>query len=279
MPRRLLVSLLLAVALTAAALAPALAPAAPAKVPVCGTADADGDTVLGTLALNANSSTAKDYGRGGGDHRLALLYDVTGCVLPAGTTIPADQVTILPAKAGDDLPGAPAVAVTVDRPDPTALAATVALKLDDIDPGTRGGIVRIHLPQYLHDSFTPISESRTDTLLWPLLFGLLGALGGLLWGVTIHFAKSVDVSFSRRQGVLLAVLTIGAGLVAGYGYWHNQDVWTIGENAWATITAGFAASTTGALATVTTAIFSPPKKDADAAAAAPPPAQQPAPVG
>jgi len=56
---------------------------------------------------------------------------------------------------------------------------------------------------------------------------------------------------------VISVLAIGAGLAAGYAYWHNQDVWTVGENGWATLVAGFTASTTGALAGVTAALFSP----------------------
>jgi hypothetical protein len=60
-----------------------------------------------------------------------------------------------------------------------------------------------------------------------------------------------------KQAVLAGVLTIGAGLVAGFGYWHNQDVWTLGDNGWETLIAGFTASTAGALAGVTTALISP----------------------
>jgi hypothetical protein len=241
--------------LLAAWLVPAGAGAA--KIPECGTKDSDGNTVLGSLALNDNSSTIKTYGTGKGDRRLALLYSVTGCTLPAGTTIAPEQVSLLPARAGDDLPGKPAVAVTVDESGPTSVAADVTLKLDDIDPGTHAGIVRIHLPQFLQDSFTPISESRTDLWVWPVLLGLLGAVAGGLWAVALHLADTVDLSFSLKQAVLVGVLTIGAGLVAGFGYWHNQDVWTLGDNGWETLIAGFTASTAGALAGVTTALMSP----------------------
>jgi hypothetical protein len=244
--------------LFAAWIAPAGAGAA--KVSDCGTTDAEGNRVLGSLALNDNSSTTKTYGTGTGDRHLALLYSVTGCTLPAQATIAPEQVSLLPAKTGDDLPDKPAVAVTVDESGPTDVAASVNLKLDDIDPGTHGAIVRIHLPQYLHDSFTPISESRTDVWFWPVLLGLLGAMAGALWAVALHFADTVALTFSVKQALLLGVLTIGAGLVAGYGYWHNQEVWTLGENGWATLIAGFTASTTGALAGVTTALISPKKE-------------------
>jgi hypothetical protein len=64
------------------------------------------------------------------------------------------------------------------------------------------------------------------------------------------------MKFSPLQGIVISILAIGAGLVAGYAYWHNQDVWTVGENGWATLVAGFTASTTGALAGVTAALFS-----------------------
>jgi hypothetical protein len=231
--------------------------ASAAKTPVCGTTDRNGDSVLGSLALDDNSLTTKTYGTAKGDRQLALLYSVTGCTLPPEASITRDQVSILPAKDGADLPGAPTVAVSVAKPDATAVAAEVSLKLDDIDPGTHSGIVRIHVPQYLHDSFTPISASRTAWWLWPLLLGLAGAVAGVLWAIGIHIADSIEMKFSPLQRIVIGVLAVGAGLVAGYAYWDNQDVWTVGDNGWATLVAGFTASTTGALAGVTAALFSP----------------------
>jgi hypothetical protein len=231
--------------------------ASAAKTPVCGSTDRSGDSVLGLLALDDNSSTTKAYGTAKGDRQLALLYSVTGCTLPPEAAITQDHVSILPAKDGADLPGAPTVAVSVAEPDATAVATRVSLKLDDLDPGTHSGIVRIHVPQFLHDSFTPISASRTDWWLWPLLLGLAGAVAGVLWAIGIHFADSIEMNFSPLQGIVIGVLAIGAGLAAGFAYWDNQDVWTVGDNAWATLVAGFTASTTGALAGVTAALASP----------------------
>jgi hypothetical protein len=69
-----------------------------AKIPICGSEDADGNTILGSLALNDNSSVTKSYGTATGDRRLALLYEVEGCTLPPGTTIAPEQVSILPAN-------------------------------------------------------------------------------------------------------------------------------------------------------------------------------------
>jgi len=245
----------LSLCILAACIAPAGASAA--TTPVCGTTDRNGDVVLGSLALDDNSSTTKTYGTAKGDRQLALLYSVTGCTLPPDATIAQDQVSILPAKDGADLPGAPTVAISVAKPDPTAVATKVSLKLDDISPGTHGGIVRVHMPQYLHDSFTPISASRTAWWLWPLLLGLAGAVAGVLWAIGIHYAESIGMRFSVPQGIVIGVLAVSAGLVAGYAYWGNQDVWTVGDNGWATLVAGFTASTTGALAGVTAALFSP----------------------
>jgi hypothetical protein len=250
---------LLACALSLCLLVAWIAPsdASAAKTPACGSTDRNGDTVLGSLALDDNSSTTKTYGTAKGHRQLALLYSVTGCTLPPEATITRDDVSILPAKDGADLPGAPTVAVSVAKPDATALATNVSLKLEDIEPGTHSGIVRIHAPQYLHDSFTPISASRTAWWLWPLLLGFAGAVAGVLWAIGIHFADSIKMTFSPLHGLVIAVLAIGAGLVAGYAYWDNQDVWTVGDNGWATLVAGFTASTTGALAGVTAALFSP----------------------
>ncbi len=231
--------------------------ASAANTPVCGSTDRNGDTVLGALALDDNSSTTKTYGTAKGDRQLALLYSVTGCTLPSEASITRDQVSILPAKDGADLPGAPMVEVSFTKPDATALVTKVRLKLDDIDPGNHSGIVRIHVPRYLHDSFTPISASRTAWWLWPLLLGLAGAVAGLFWAIGIHFADSITMKFSLLHAIVIGVLAIGAGLVAGYAYWDNQDVWTVGDNGWATLVAGFTASTTGALAGVTAALFSP----------------------
>lgn len=254
MTRRLLASAVLSCLLAACAVS---ASAGAAKIPVCGEPDADGNIVLGSLALNDNSSTVKTYGTDKGERHLALLYSVEGCTLPAQATIAPEQVSILPPKTGDDLPGKPTVDVTVEKPDTTAVAADVVLKLDDIDPGTHGGIVRIHLPQLLHDSFTPISESRTDSWIWPLLLGLVGSMAGLVWAFALHIADTINIKFSLIQSLVLVALTVGAGLAAGYGYWHNQEVWTLGDNGWATIVSGFTASTTGALVGVTAALVAP----------------------
>ena len=102
--------------LFAAWIAPAGAGAAKSGL---GTTDTDGNKILGSLALNDNSSTTKTYGTGKGDRHLALLYSVSGCTLPAEATIAPEQVSLLPAKTGDDLPGKPTVAVTVDESGPS----------------------------------------------------------------------------------------------------------------------------------------------------------------
>lgn len=266
---RCLLTCILALCLLIACIAPSGASAA--RTPVCGSTDRNGDTALGSLALDDNSSTTKAYGTAKGDRQLALVYSVTGCTLPREAAITPAQVSILPAKDGADLPGAPTVQVRVGKPDATAVVTNVSLKLDDIAPGTHSGIVRIHAPQYLHDSFTPISASRTDWWLWPLLLGLAGAVAGMFWAVGIHLADSIAMKFSRLQIVVIGALTISAGLAAGYAYWNNQDVWTVGENGWATLVAGFTASTTGALAGVTAALFSS-KSDDGAEATEPAPA-------
>ena len=88
--------------------------------------------------------------------------------------------------------------------------------------------------------------------------GLAGSLGGLVWAIGLHLTERIQVRFARFQWVLLGALTIGAGAVAGYAYWDNQDVWTPEANALATLAAGFAASTAGALAGVTAAMYAPP---------------------
>jgi hypothetical protein len=46
--------------------------ASAAKTPVCGSTDRNGDIVLGSLALDDNSSTTKTYGTANGDRQLAL---------------------------------------------------------------------------------------------------------------------------------------------------------------------------------------------------------------
>lgn len=255
MPGRPLVCVVLALTVTAVGAARADA----AGVPVCGTRDTDGTPILGSLGLNDNSSTIRSYGTGTGDRQMSVLFDVTGCTLPSQATLAAGQVSILPGKTGDDLPSDSRVAISVEKADPTSLAATVTLKLDEIGPGTHDGVLRVHMPRYLHDSFTPISESRTSGWGWPLALGLLGSAAGLVWAFGLHFAENVQVNFTRRQTALLLLLAVGAGAAAGFGYWHNQDVWTLGENGWPTLISGFTASTAGALAGVTTALISPAK--------------------
>jgi hypothetical protein len=222
---------------------------------VCGSEDADGNTVLGALVLNENSVTDKAYGTKTRKHEIMLVYDVTGCTLRPATRIGAGNVSIMPAKVGNDLPGNPAVTVTAAKTASTAVAATIALDLGDIDPGSHGGTVRIHSPRALRDTFTPITVSRTNGLWWPILFGLAGSVAGLAWALGLHAARHVRLRFEGPlQWSLLFGLALGAGIAAGYGYWDNQEVWTVGDNAWATMTVGFTASTAGALAGVTAAL-------------------------
>ena len=183
-------------------------PAVAAKAPECGSRGDDGSPVLGALTLNDNSSAVKSYGPGRGDRHLTLVFDVAGCTLPAGMTIQRDQVSLMAAKTGDDLP----------------------------------------------------AVSRTDSWHWAVVFGFFGALAGFIWAIGLHVADTVPpFRFVWWHWAILTVLVLGAGVVAGYGYWLNQDVWTVHANALATAAAGFTASTTGALLTVTTALVSQPK--------------------
>ena len=234
-------------------------PAVAAKAPECGSRGDDGSPVLGALTLNDNSSAVKSYGPGRGDRHLTLVFDVAGCTLPAGMTIQRDQVSLMAAKTGDDLP-AGVVHLTVQQPDATSIAVDAGLSLEEIAPGTQGAIVRVHDPGYLQDSFTPIAVSRTDSWHWAVVFGFFGALAGFIWAIGLHVADTVPpFRFVWWHWAILTVLVLGAGVVAGYGYWLNQDVWTVHANALATAAAGFTASTTGALLTVTTALVSQPK--------------------
>ena len=74
---------------------------------------------------------------------------------------------------------------------------------------------------------------------WPLLLGLAGAWRGCSGPSASTSLNSIKMRFSPLHGLVLGVLAIGAGLVAGYAYWDNQDVWTVGDNGWSTLVAGF----------------------------------------
>jgi hypothetical protein len=71
----------------------------------------------------------------------------------------------------------------------------------------------------------------------------------------------------RRLGILLALGAVFGG-IAGYLFWTNQDVWTRGENGWATMVAGFTGATTGALAALATHLLKEHSTEAAALKAA-----------
>jgi hypothetical protein len=248
--------------LPALVLTMALATATAHAAATCGARDARGNVTLGSLTLDDNSSVSKNYRSAKGKHDLVLIYEVQGCLLPrtaTTATVVARGLSLLPAKAGADLPKE-AVSYAVASVDPSEVEVRVTADLDQMPTGTSGGFVRIRVPAYLADSQTPVAVSRTSNLVWPLVLGFLGGLGGLLWAIGLHVTNATTFRFAGGKSELAVVcaLAVAAGLVAGYGYWHNQDVWTRDANAFATLAAAFTASTTGALAGVTATLFGTP---------------------
>lgn len=232
--------------LSAAVLATALLLPATASAVLCGAEDpATGRPAIGRLTLNGASRTDLVYRRGTAPRAIVLVFDVKGCTL-SRTTKPAPQVSMTASTGpGLDLPNAalrkPATAF-VDRQQLEYRYDVVTSKLP---PGSYNGTIEVRA-DYLNTVRTPVSVSRSEPLfLIPIAFGALGGLGGIAWYL-IASATAVSETTRKRQAVVL-VVGIAAGGITGLGFWTNQDVWTIGDNAWATVIAGFTGATTGAV--------------------------------
>jgi hypothetical protein len=252
-----------------AAVAALLAPAT-ASATLCGEKDPkSGQTAIGRLTLDESSRTDLVYRRSDEPRALLLVFDVDGCSLDRHRTIPSPLVTVAASNGPDrDLPAA-AVGPPRTAIDAHQIEYRFDVDTDALSPGSYNGAIEIRA-DYLQTARTPVSASRSEPD-WrvPAAYGMVGGLAGIIWYMVVTFASSAVPTGSTRRATLVHVTVVGLvgvvfGGVAGYGFWHNQDVWTTDDNAWPTIVAGFTGATTGAVAALATQLI---KHHSDAAKA------------
>jgi hypothetical protein len=248
----------------------ALAAALPgaASAAVCGTKDAKtGKPAVGQLSLNEASRTDLVYRRSVSPKAIMLVFDVKGCTISRDQR-PVPGLLVTPTNGpGADLPDDALMPVTSGYRGGTELEYRFDVDTDKLDPGSYNGAIELR-SSYLRTTRTPVSVSRSEhRWLVPVGFGALGGLAGISWFLIVSAASSALPSGTRWAWLVGAAGLVFGG-IAGYGFWTNQDVWTMSDNAWATIVAGFTGATTGALAALTTQLVKQHSDAADAVAAA-----------
>jgi hypothetical protein len=260
--------------LVVVALAALLAPAT-ASATLCGAKDPKtGETAIGRLTLDESSRTDLAYRRSEEPRALLLVFDVEGCSLDRHRTIPSPQVSVTASNGpNQDLPREAVGEPQATFIDPHQLEYRFDVDTDALPPGSYNGAIEIRA-EYLQTSRTPVSASRSEPN-WriPAKYGMFGGAAGIIWYMLVTLASSAvptGTTKARTFGHLALVFVVGVifGGVAGYGFWHNQDVWTTDDNAWPTIVAGFTGATTSAVAALATQLIKHHSDDAKAKTAA-----------
>lgn len=227
----------------------------------CGQADPKtGQGAIGELTLDASSRTDLVYKRSEGPRALLLVFDVKGCTLSRYRTMPSPQIIVTASNGpGDDLPPE-AVRLARTAIDTHQIEYRFDLDTGALPPGSYNGAIEIRA-DYLQTARTPVSASRSEPD-WhvPVLYGMLGGAAGIIWYMLVALSSSAVPTGTTGRTTAAHVVLVGLvgvvfGGVAGYGFWHNQDVWTTDDNAWPTIVAGFTGATTGAVAALATQLI------------------------
>ena len=249
--RRLILAALLAFPLLAGATS-----AFAADPPVCGTTPAGAtQPAQATLALSdadAETVAGARYGRHVGRRELTLVYTVSGCRVTGTLPRPVDPPFIGPPK-DDKLDTIPRGAIRLDgRPEVDGNKYIVRLQVssDRFAPGTYAGFLDLNA-SWMHRTATPVAISRSEHR-WLLVLGvaLLGALGGFVVFMLLHAFSRAQLLATGGRVAIAGVLSVGLGSYVAYTTnYLNQDVWTLGTNTLALLTAAFTAATSGHLIT------------------------------
>jgi hypothetical protein len=194
------------------------------------------------LVLDGQSRTHETFKRHKAGGLLYLVFTVVGCDLsrtirPAVTLEPAEDLSPLPQGAVRFSPSA----------DTDELEIFLDVDPDKFDPGTYGGLVRVHDPSLIRTRAL-ITVSRSESRVWlPILIALVGALVGVL-SLVIPSAVGGKLAISNVQFIAVVAFAVIAGVIAAFPSYWNQEVWTLDDNGWATAAAAFAAATAGSIA-------------------------------
>jgi hypothetical protein len=236
-----------------------------AAATVCGQRDPETKRpAIGQLTLNEASRTDLVYKRSTAPREIMLVFDVKGCTLTPYQR-PDPGLAVTPSNGpGEDLPADALLPADVSYRGGSEVEYRFTVDTKHLAPGSYNAAVELR-SRYLRTTRTPVSISRSENRLpVPVLFGALGGLAGITWFLVVSFVSS-SLPSGWWWALVVGLAGLAFGAAAGYGSWVNQEVWTMSDNAWATIVAGFSGSTTGALAAMTTQLI---KQHSDAASAA-----------
>lgn len=217
------------------------------STPVCGARDpSTKERVRGTLVLkDAESTVTKNYRAETGDRSLTLVYGVEGCTINSSVRAPAVSVKGSNA-AGKDFPKGSVDASTPTLDDPREIIIDLTAHLDKLHPASYSGLVEVRAPSYLSTTRSLITVSRSSSFVWALLLSGIAAIFGIAWASFQTKPASVP-NLGRAHFLILIGAGLVAGVGAGWGSWLAQEVWTVDDNWWTALVAGFTAATTGAL--------------------------------
>jgi hypothetical protein len=230
-----------------------------ASAVLCGTKDPKTrHTAIGRLALSPASRTDLIYKRSTKPRAILLVFDVTGCSLDRYRSTPPPRIAVTASNGpNQDLPEESMQKSSMSFIDPQQVEYRFDVATSKLPPGSYNGAIEIRA-DYLSTTRTPVGVSRSEPrFLIPVGFGVLGGFAGIVWYLTISAFSSALPTDSRKARWVVGVVGVVAGGVAGLGFWNNQDVWTIADNAWATVIAGFTGATTGAVAALATHLVKP----------------------
>jgi hypothetical protein len=237
--------------------APGAWPAA-ASALECGASAAQGaPPTRATLTLDPDSVTTIAYKRGTHPETLLLRFKVTGCDMPASVTAP--QLVILPKEGTKTIPD-DVISLKTTVPDGSEYSLTLTSNPKRFDPGSYGGFLELHAP-YAVTARTPIALSRSESSqAWPVTFGVIGGIAGVVWFLLLNAAKRTDTNHFRwwHYAGAFAAATV-AGILAVETAYRAQDVWTVDDNLFSALVAAFTGATTGAMASATAVLFPAPK--------------------
>ena len=198
--------------------------------------------------------TAASFGRATGRRRLNLEFRVRGCELNPELKERPD-FAVLPKP--DDAQQLDQPILKPEKPtfDETSFRQVFVINAAAFKPGSYSGVLLLDAP-YLVSNRTAVTVSRSeDDELIPAGLGALGGLIGVIWFAALKLVARDKLAISWWWLLLVVPLAIGAGAYSVLNVYWDQDVWSIDENGWAALKAGFAGASTGAALGLLTSIF------------------------
>lgn len=186
----------------------------------CGTEDANGDPILGTLVYDPNKSTQDsiDFGWDKGDRSVSLVYMVEGCRLPGVDSISISEQTTDPLDKD-----------AVFSPSIPILDSDGTLRIDltihplEFHPGEYNFQVIVSDPDNLSTAYTRVTMKRTEeNWLIPGGIWLVAVAIGVFWA----WAQASPANRAWKTTVGGAALALGAAYaILATSYFAKGVIW------------------------------------------------------